>query len=53
MSRMNKLTVNVNAAWEHVYEGNEDNLTANLGTGNNFTVYGPNTGQMGRIWVVG
>jgi outer membrane autotransporter protein len=36
---------NVSAAWEHAYEGSEDSLTANFGTGNNFTVSGPATGS--------
>jgi len=39
-----KLSPNVNGAWEHVYEGNIDSLTANFGTGNNFTVSGSATG---------
>ncbi len=39
-----KLSPNVSAAWEHIYQGNADALTANLGTGNNFTVSGSVTG---------
>jgi outer membrane autotransporter protein len=35
-----KLSPNVSAAWEHIYQGNADALTANFGTGNNFTVAG-------------
>jgi outer membrane autotransporter protein len=34
----------VSAAWEHVYKGNVDSLTANFGTGSSFTVNGPATG---------
>jgi autotransporter-associated beta strand protein len=37
----------VSASWEHVYQGNMDSLAANLGTGENFTVYGPATGTDG------
>ncbi|HXL73970.1 MAG TPA: autotransporter outer membrane beta-barrel domain-containing protein, partial [bacterium] len=39
-----KLSPYVSGAWEHVYEGNIDSLTANFGTGNNFTVNGSATG---------
>ncbi len=39
-----KLLPNVNGAWEHVYEGNIDSLTANFGSGDNFTVSGSATG---------
>ena len=39
-----KFSPNVNAAWEHIYQGNADALTANFGTGNNFTVAGSVTG---------
>jgi len=39
-----KWSPNVSAAWEHVYQGNNDSLTANFGTGNNFTVAGSATG---------
>jgi hypothetical protein len=39
-----QLSPNVSAAWEHVYQGNLDSLIANFGTGNNFTVYGSDTG---------
>ena len=38
------LSPSVSAAWEHVYQGNLDSLSANFGTGNNFTVKGPATG---------
>ncbi len=34
----------ISAAWEHVYQGNVDSLTANFGSGDNFTVNGPATG---------
>jgi len=40
-----KLSPSLNAAWEHVYQGNLDSLIANFGTGNNFTVYGSDTGM--------
>ncbi len=39
-----KLSPSLNAAWEHVYQGNLDSLIANFGTGNNFAVYGSGTG---------
>ena len=39
-----KLSPQLSAAWEHVYQGNEDSLTANFGTGSSFTVSGPATG---------
>jgi hypothetical protein len=39
-----QLLPSISAAWEHVYQGNLDSLIANLGTGNNFTVYGSDTG---------
>jgi len=38
------LLPNVSGAWEHVYQGNVDSLTANFGTGSNFTVDGSATG---------
>jgi subtilase-type serine protease len=34
----------VSAAWEHVYQGNLDSLSANFGSGSNFTVNGPAMG---------
>ena len=34
----------VSAAWEHVYQGNLDSLSANFGSGPDFTVNGPSTG---------
>jgi autotransporter-associated beta strand protein len=39
-----KLSPNVSASWEHIYQGNADALTASFGTGNNFTVAGSVTG---------
>jgi outer membrane autotransporter protein len=39
-----KLSPSLNAAWEHVYQGNLDSLIANFGTGDNFTVLGADTG---------
>jgi autotransporter-associated beta strand protein len=39
-----QLLPNISAAWEHVYQGNLDSLIANFGMGNNFTVYGSDTG---------
>jgi autotransporter-associated beta strand protein len=41
------------AAWEHVYQGNLDSLTANFGTGNNFTVNGPATGTDAAVLSAG
>ena len=42
------LSPNVSVAWEHVYQGNLDSLSANLGTsGSSFTVDGPLTGTDG------
>ncbi len=39
-----QLSPSVSAAWEHVYQGNTDSLTASFGTGSSFTVNGPSTG---------
>ncbi|GEM_PF-830424 len=39
-----KLSPSLTAVWEHVYQGNLDSLTANFGTGDNFTVLGSDTG---------
>ena len=39
-----QLLPSISAAWEHVFQGNLDSLMANFGTGNNFTVYGSDTG---------
>ena len=38
------LTPMVSVAWEHVYQGNLDSLSANFDSGSNFTVNGPSTG---------
>ncbi len=38
------LSPSINAAWEHVYSGNLDALSASFGSGANFTVNGPATG---------
>lgn len=38
------LLPNVSGAWEHVYQGNVDSLTATLGAGSSFTVNGSATG---------
>jgi outer membrane autotransporter protein len=39
-----KLSPNVSAGWEHVYDGNADSLKANFGSGSNFTSSGSLTG---------
>ncbi len=39
-----KLSPSVSAAWEHVYQGNNDSLTANFGSGSSFTVAGSAVG---------
>jgi autotransporter-associated beta strand protein len=39
-----KLSPYVSASWEHVYEGNNDSLSANFGSGSDFTVSGSSTG---------
>ena len=39
----------VSAAWEHIYQGNLDSLTANFGSGPNFTVNGPATGTNAAV----
>lgn len=38
------LSPRVSVAWEHVYQGNLDSLSANFGSGANFTVNGSSTG---------
>ena len=43
------LTPMVSAAWEHIYQGNLDSLTANFGSGPNFTVNGPATGTNAAV----
>ncbi len=44
-----KWSPNVSAAWEHIYQGNNDSLSANFGSGNNFTVNGSATGTDGAV----
>ncbi len=39
------LSPKISAAWEHIYQGNLDSLSANFGSGPNFTVNGPATGR--------
>jgi outer membrane autotransporter protein len=39
------LSPSVSAAWEHLYEGNLDNLVSSFGSGNPFTVNGPALGS--------
>jgi uncharacterized protein with beta-barrel porin domain len=39
-----KLSPNVSAAWEHVYDGTTGSLTANIGAGSNFSSTGALTG---------
>jgi autotransporter-associated beta strand protein len=48
-----KLSPSLTAAWEHVYQGSLDSLTANFGSGNNFTVLGSNTGTDAALLGVG
>jgi autotransporter-associated beta strand protein len=48
-----QLSPSLSAAWEHVYQGNNDSLTANLGTGNSFTVNGSATGTDGAVLSAG
>lgn len=44
------LSPNVSAAWEHVYQGNQDSLNATLGTATSqFSVNGPLTGTDGIV----
>jgi hypothetical protein len=44
------LLPNLSGAWEHVYQGNLDSLTANFGTGSNFTVDGSATGTDAAVF---
>jgi outer membrane autotransporter protein len=39
----------LSVAWEHVYQGSNDSLSANFGSGNNFTVAGSATGTDGAV----
>ena len=47
------LTPSVSAAWEHVYQGNLDSLSANFGSGSNFTVNGPALGADAAVLGLG
>jgi outer membrane autotransporter protein len=43
------LAPSINAAWEHLYQGNLDSLSASFGNGGGFSVNGPATGSDGAV----
>ncbi len=47
------LTPSLSAAWEHLFQGNEDSLTARIGAGGNFTVNGPVMGTDAAVIAAG